>query len=124
MWKRISEFYEFDYVPEVMSITHLHNDQISSDFAAMIPGRTRMVEKHLAEFRRHPKILVIHLKRLGKMHCINGTWKEAIHWFSEAFKVDPIEIFKIAAWCILELPRVKIFSKEMIFRKYLQESKD
>jgi glycosyltransferase involved in cell wall biosynthesis len=124
MWKRISDHYEFDYVLEILAIGYRHEKQISSDFSSMIPGRTRMVEKHLAEFRKHPEILVIHLKRLGKMHCINGTWKEAIHWFYEALKVNPFEIFKIAAWCILELPRVKLSSRETKFRKYRLESRD
>ena len=118
MWKRISDHYEFDYVPEILAITYRHEKQISSDFSAMIPGRTRMVEKHWGEFRRHPEIFVIHLKRLGKMHCINGTWKEAIRWFREALKVNPLEIFKITAWCMLELPRVKLLSREAKFRKY------
>ena len=121
MWKRIADHYEFDYVPEILAIGYRHERQISADFASMIPGRTRMVQKHLAEFRRHPEILVIHLKRLGKMHCINGTWKEAIHWFRETLKVNPLEIFKIAAWCLLELPKVKWSSEEAKFRKYRQE---
>jgi len=121
MWKRISDHYEFDCVPEILAIGYRHEKQISSDFASMIPGRTRMVEKHLAEFRRHPEILVIHLKRLGKMHCINGTWKEAIHWFRETLKINPLEILKIAAWCLFELPKVKWSSEEAKFRKYRQE---
>jgi len=119
MWKRISEHYEFDYVPEVLSTTYQHDHQISSDFSAMIPGRIRMVEKHWEEFRKHPVIFVIHLKRIGKMHCINGTWREALPWFKEAVKVAPREIFKIVAWCILELPRVKMSSREGKFKRYL-----
>lgn len=117
MWKRISDQYEFDYVPEILAIVYRHKKQISSDFSAMIPGRTRMVDKHWDEFRRHPEILVIHLKRLGKMHCINGTWREAIHWFRETLKVNPLEIFKIAAWCLFELPKVKWSSEEAKFKK-------
>lgn len=124
MWKRISDHYDFDYVSEILAIGYRHERQISSDFSSMIPGRTRMVEKHMVEFQRHPEILVIHLKRLGKMHCINGTWKEAILWFIKALKVNPLEIFKIAAWCMLELPRVKLSSREAKFRKYRVESKD
>ncbi len=121
MWKRISAHYEFDYVPEVLAIGYRHERQISSNFSFLIPGRTRMVEKHLEEFRGHPKILVIHLKRLGKMHCINGTWKEAIHWFGEALKIDPWEIVKIAGWCLWELPKVKLSSREARFEKYRGE---
>lgn len=118
MWKRISEHYDFDFVPEVLARMYLHGNQISSDFSSMIPGRTRMVEKHMGEFRRHPDILVIHLKRLGKLHCINGTWREAVYWFRETLKVNIFEIFKILAWCLIELPRVKFFSRAKGFKRY------
>lgn len=118
MWKRISEHYDFDFVPEVLARMYLHGNQISSDFSSMIPGRTRMVEKHMDEFQRHPDILVIHLKRLGKLHCINGTWREAVYWFRETLKVNIFEIFKILAWCLIELPRVKFFSRAKGFKRY------
>ncbi len=118
MWKRISDHYEFDFTPEILSRIHLHGDQISSDLGSLIPGRTRMVEKHIEEFREHPDILVVHLKRLGKLHCINGTWEEAAHWFKEALKVNIFEIIKISAWCIVRLPVVKFYSHFRKFGKY------
>lgn len=77
-----------------------------------------MIEKHMDEFRKHPEILVIHLKRMGKMHCINGTWKEAARWFSEAVKVDAFQLAKIIAWCTLELPQAKWFSRAKHFKRY------
>ncbi|NQT04137.1 MAG: glycosyltransferase [Planctomycetes bacterium] len=118
MWLRISEYYEFDFVPEILSTIHLHGDQISSKYSSMIPGRTRMIQKHMDEFRKHPDILVIHLKRMGKLHCINGTWKEAVYWFRRALVVNPFEIIKIVAWCVLELPKIKMFSRERHFKRY------
>jgi glycosyltransferase involved in cell wall biosynthesis len=121
IWLRISEYYEFDFVPEILSTIHLHGGQISSKYSSMIPGRTRMIEKHMDEFRKHPDILVIHLKRMGKLHCINGTWKEAVYWFKKAFAVNPFEIIKIVAWCALELPRIKMLSRERHFKRYRVE---
>jgi len=118
MWKRISEHYEFDYVPEILATNYLHKNQISADFSSMIPGRTRMVEKHWEEFREHPEILVIHLKRIGKMNFINGTWQEGLRWFHKAIKIAPLEIFKIVAWTIFELPRVKWSPREANFKRY------
>ncbi len=118
MWLRISQEYLFDYVPEVLVKIYMHDIQISNNLAAMIPGRTRMVEKHREEFSKYPDILIIHLKRLGKLHCINGTWKEAMDWFKQAMAIRLTEIFKITAWCILELPKIKYFSKEKDFKKY------
>lgn len=118
MWKRISERFDFDFVPDVLSITHAHEDQISTSFASLIPGRTRMVEKHWREFQDHPKILVQHLKRLGKLHCLNGTWRQALYWFRQAAKINRLEWIKIAAWCMLELPMVRLFSNSRRFKKY------
>ncbi|MBW1707097.1 MAG: glycosyltransferase [Deltaproteobacteria bacterium] len=123
MWKRISEDYDFDFVPAVLARTYLHSEQISSNFASLIPGRTKMLEKHMKEFQKHPEILIIHLKRLGKLHSINGTWSQAAYWFKEALKVDFWQIFKIAAWCIVELPRVKWFSDAKIFNRYVDTTK-
>jgi len=118
MWLRISKLYEFDFVPEIGTNIYLHGDQISEDFSSMIPGRSRMIETHMDEFSAYPGILVIHLKRMGKMHCINGTWKEAFAWFAKAIDVNHLEIIKISAWCLIELPRIKMLSKFKYFKKY------
>ncbi len=108
MWKRISDFYEFDFVPEILAKIHLHGTQISSNYASLIPGRTRMVEKYEKDFIKYPKIYVIHLKRLGKLHCINGTWKLAFYWYKKVLEINKFEIIKILAWCFIEFPFLKI----------------
>ena len=118
MWIRIFEFYEVEYVPEVLSLYYYHDSQISSDFSRMIPGRTKVIEKHRKRLQKNPDILVIHLKRIGKMHCINGTWKESIFWFKQALKINSFEILKIIAWCIIELPLIRVFSRMKHFKKY------
>jgi len=118
MWKRISEFYDFEFVPEILSKTYLHQNQISSDFSSLIPGRIRMIEKHMKDFRNNPDILVIHLKRLGKLNCLNGTWREAFYWFGKAAELNKVEIAKIFAWCVLNFPSEKIYSKKRKFKKY------
>lgn len=118
MWLRIARHFEFDYVPDILARIHVHGEQISTNYQALIPGRTRMVQKHYDEFKAYPEILVVHLKRLGKLHCINGTYKEAWPWFQQAINVRPLEVIKIIAWCLLELPRVKFFSPAKVFKRY------
>lgn len=118
MWLRIARYYEFDFVPDVLTRINVHGAQISSNYQAMIPGRMRMVEKHWEEFKNHPEVLVVHLKRLGKLHCINGTWQEAWPWFKKAIDVNIFEAVKITAWCLFELPYVKYFSAARHFKKY------
>ncbi len=118
MWKRISEKYEFDFVPEILVKLHAHRDQISADLAAMIPGREAMISKHAIEFSKYPEIYVVHLKRIGKLHAVNGTWKEAFSWFRKAAGVKPPEVFKICLWLLIEYPRVKYLSDFREFKKY------
>jgi glycosyltransferase involved in cell wall biosynthesis len=122
MWKRISEKYQFDYVPEVLARLYMHGSQISYNLNAMIPGRTAMVKKHMDEFRQYPEIFVIHLKQLGKLHCINGTWRQAMQWFKEAVKVDHYQMLKIIAWCVIELPKIKYFSRARHFKPYVNDA--
>ena len=123
MWKRVSEKYQFDFVPEVLVKLYAHKHQISTNLASMIPGRTRMVHKYQAEFSLYPEIYVVHLKRLGKLHAINGTWKEAFSWFAKAVKVRFLEVFKIAIWLMIEYPGVKLLSKAKKFKKYKLKEK-
>jgi glycosyltransferase involved in cell wall biosynthesis len=119
MWLRIAKEYEFAYVKDILARINMHGKQISTNFAALIPGRTRMVKKHEDEFKKYPKIFVVHLKRLGKLHCLNGTWNQSWPWFKAAIDVRPMEVIKIAAWLLLELPILKLFSKTRFFQRYI-----
>lgn len=118
MWKRISEKYEFDFVPEILVNLHSHKHRISTDLASMIPGRTAMIRKHEEELRKYPDIYVVHLKRLGKLHALNGTWKESLSWFRKAVAVNRFELFNIFMWIVLEYPRVRFLSRLKNFKKY------
>ncbi len=118
MWLRIACEYEFDFVPEILLRINVHEEHISTNYQSLIPGRTRMVQKHYDEFKKFPSILVVHLKRLGKLHCINGTYKEAWPWFQQAGRIQPLEWIKIMAWCLIELPWIKLFSPAKDFKRY------
>jgi glycosyltransferase involved in cell wall biosynthesis len=117
LWLRVSGFFEFDSVPEVLMIHRWHGDQISSDLVKMIRGRTRMIEKHREAFAGVPGALTIHSKRLGKLHALNGTWKEAWHWFYEAAGRSPLEWAKVLAWIVLEYPFVRFSSPFRDFQR-------
>ena len=119
MWLRIAQYFEFDFVDQPLARINMHGEQISTNFAALIPGRTRMVEKHAEEFSKYSDIYVVHLKRLGKLHCINGTWRKGIPWFKKTVAIRPFELIKILGWCLLEWPKIKFFSPAKDFKKYL-----
>lgn len=117
MWKRISAYYEFDYVEDVLVRIHMHGRQISTDLGAMISGRTRMLGKHMEELYKHPDILIDRLKRLGKLHFFNGTYGKGLAWFWRAIRIRPLETFKVLAWVMVEFPRVMFFSRVRDFKK-------
>jgi len=111
MWKRISDHYTMDFVREPLTRIHAHERQISTDITSLILGRTSMIKKHMRELETHPDILIVHLKRLGKLNFINGAWREGMRWFGEAVKLNIFEAVKIAGWCVFELPIVKLRSR-------------
>lgn|GEM_PF-2237522 len=111
MWLRISEWFEFDFIPDIVAVYHCHNTQLSNSLNTLIKGRTRMVEKHRVLFAQDPQVLLIHLKRLGKLNARKGNWNEAWRRFTEAANVDKREWLKIAAWVLFEYP-VLLMRKE------------
>ena len=118
MWLRIARHFEFDFVDETLVRINMHAEQISTDYNKLIPGRTRMVQKHAGEFKQYPGIYVVHLKRVGKLHCLNGTWRQGLSWFRQAVQVRPLEAFKITAWLIFEWPWVKLSAYARKFKQY------
>lgn len=120
MWLRIARHCQFEFVPEILARINIHGGQISTDYGSLIPGRTRMVLKHEVLFRENPDVWVVHLKRLGKLHCLNGSWSEAWPWFKKAVSVRRMEGIKIAGWLLLEMPRVKFFSSSRTFDRYVE----
>jgi glycosyltransferase involved in cell wall biosynthesis len=106
MWLRISEHFEFEVIEGVTALYYCHDGQLSNRLSTLIKGRTRMVEKHRAVFARDPRVLVIHLKRLGKLNALAGRWGQAWCWFREAAGVDGREWGKAAAWLLWEYPRL------------------
>ncbi|MBF0619140.1 MAG: glycosyltransferase family 2 protein [Candidatus Omnitrophica bacterium] len=95
---RLSVLYDVECVMDILGVCYCHGGQLSGDISTLIAGRTRMVEKHRAAFAEDSSVLCIHLKRLGKMHIINGTHEEAFRWFHEAAVLNPLEWVKIGAW--------------------------
>ncbi len=118
MLKRIADYYEFDFVPEVLTIVYRHKEQISTNLKNLIKGRERMIEKYKDEFLKYPHVLATHYKRLGKLYFINGTWRIGITWFAKAVGVNKLEIIKIIAWFIIDYPRIMLFGHDKDFKKY------
>lgn len=118
LWIRLARIFHFEFVPDVLVRYRHHRNQISSDYSKLIPGRTAVIGKHLPSFQKYPEILVIHLKRMGKLHAINGTYRESLRWFGRALSTRPADFLKIVAWLAFEFPKTRFVSRHGKFHRY------
>jgi len=89
MWIRISKYYEFDFVPDVLAKTYIHGKQISVNLDAKIWARERILQKHFEELQRCPNILAAHLEKLGILYCLANNSDKGKMYFGKAIKADP-----------------------------------
>ena len=117
LWLRVSRFCQFTVLPDVLASVRIHSERISADYRRLIAGRTLMVQKYHEEFAKDPAVLCIHLKRLAKLHALNGTWPLAWRWAAEVERISHWEYFKFLGWLLLEYPWIRIFSPEGKFKR-------
>jgi glycosyltransferase involved in cell wall biosynthesis len=91
MWIRLSKYYAFDFVPDILAKHHIHGSQISVNLNAKIVARKKLVEKYWVDLSRKSKILSILLKRLGILCCLNGDSREGRRYFLGSIKRKPLQ---------------------------------
>ena len=91
MWIRLSKYYTFDFVPDILAKHHIHGSQISVNLNAKIVAREKLVEKYWVDLSRKSKILSILLKRLGILCCLNGDSREGRRYFLSSIKRKPFQ---------------------------------
>lgn len=72
MWLRIARRFDFALVTDILAQCHIHGRQITTDLAAKIVAKERMLEKYRSDLEQHPPILAADLTRLGMMHFAAG----------------------------------------------------
>ena len=95
MWLRISEYYEVDFVPDILAKHYFHDNQLTAKIDLKIQGREMMINKHQDILANYPLILSGHFSGLGNFYCINGNWKEGCKYFLKAIKLDPLQSIKV-----------------------------
>ena len=88
MWIRLSKYYEFDFIPEILAKHYIHGGQISVDLNAKIRAREKLMRKYQADLSKHPSILSVHLKQLGKLYCLAEQSKEGRKHFLDSIKLN------------------------------------
>lgn len=91
MWIRISKYYEFDYVPEILAKHRVHGKQISVNLDSKVFARKRLIKKYLSDLSKYPPILSMNLKRLGILCCLDNNQVEGRKYFCESIKQDSFQ---------------------------------
>lgn len=90
MWIRISKYYKFDFIPEVLAKYYVHDKRGSVNVERKIQGLDRITHKYQNYL---PKAVVsCRLKTLGILYCYRGDFKKACRYFREAISNNPRNI--------------------------------
>jgi glycosyltransferase involved in cell wall biosynthesis len=91
MWIRLSKYFMFDFVQEILSKHNIHGNQISTNLEKKIIGRRKLIKKHYADLSKNPVIYSKHLKRLGVLSCLSGDFWGGRKYFLSSIRHYPIQ---------------------------------
>jgi len=91
LWIRIANYFEFDYVPEILVNCFAHSERISSNFERVVLGLKLFSKKYKKEIdRQRNNIKAKHFFYLGNHFCYYGDETLAKKYLSQAFCIYPI----------------------------------
>ncbi len=91
MWMRLSRYYDFDFVMEMLAKYHIHQDQRSPNLNAQIQTKEQLIEKYRVDLLKHPAILSKRLGHLGKLHFLAGETGRSFECFLSAIRYSPFK---------------------------------
>ena len=91
MWIRISEYYEFDFISDILVKMYIHGSQISTNLEAKIEGKERILEKYGFELSKNPLFFNSFLIGLFLQNCIAGKIKKGRKHLISALKLEPFQ---------------------------------
>ncbi|MFA4662862.1 glycosyltransferase family 2 protein [Pyrococcus kukulkanii] len=91
MWLRISEYYEFDYVSEIVARYYVHGRQITFNIRKYIPGRERFIRKH-PDIYKNPKVLSLHLSQMGLILILGGNPEKGLKYLAKSVAIAPLNL--------------------------------
>lgn len=89
---RLSKYYHFKYIDEVLSIAHTTTDSISANQDALIKALMLILDKHLRDFKTDKKSLAKHLCLIGDLLCQRGDLDQGRDYLFKALKFYPLNI--------------------------------
>lgn len=89
---RLAQRYKFAVVPEVLTLSHRHNEgNIGSNVAGKVVAYTTFYTKHKATMQAYPEAHLAHLKWMARYFVRHGYQNEAAQTLREARKIKQID---------------------------------
>ncbi len=110
LWLRISQKYEFGYIPEALLQTHFTKDSITAQHRLRLRAQEIILNKYLDEFKKYPNTLSRHSFSIGNTLAIRGDFRHARPYLRQASLASPRKIKYWAAWLL------SLFGSKKIYR--------
>jgi len=91
MWIRLSKYYNFDFVPDILAKHYVHGSQVSVDLNAKIVAREKLIEKYWVDLSQYPQTLSVLLYRLGVLYCLDEDPRRGRKYFLDSIKQKPLQ---------------------------------
>ena len=93
LYIRLSKYYEFDFVPEILIRRYMHAQQTTTTLQGKIQARSAIIQKHFNDLVKYPSIFADHLNRLGIVYALAGDLTQARKCFWRSIKKSPVQRF-------------------------------
>ena len=90
MWTRISKYYKFDFVPDILCRFHMHSKQNTASVSRQIQGIDRLTNKYYKYLSRN--MLFNRFRQMGFLCTSQYDFAQAGKYFKEAIKQNPCDI--------------------------------
>ena len=91
MWIRLSKYFEFDFVPDVLLKFYFHGNQVSANLNMRLLGTERLIRKHEDDFSQYPSRFALYLKRIGILYILSGNGMKGRQYLGESIRRYPFQ---------------------------------
>ena len=82
MWVRLAKHYDFDYVPDILTRYHIHENQMSNTRKPII-GREVRLKKYADDYKRHPAERRVVRSGIGLLYLEKGDRLKGVKYLPD-----------------------------------------
>jgi glycosyltransferase involved in cell wall biosynthesis len=102
LWLRISKKCRIDFVPEILTVHHIHDARITADVQARIRAYELLMKKHAADFHSDPTAARHQVYRLALLYLESGDAVKSRSLLWKSFRIAKLPPLKpLLSWILL-----------------------